>query len=74
MDDILIDRMVLDIPGLTPDQAEDVALRVGKGLAESKARPGTFSNLSVTLDPAATGAETPRLANLILAALLRQIG
>ena len=74
MDDILIERLVLDIPGLTPAQAEEVSKRVGKGLAEAKIPKGDFGNLTIDLNEQATSRNLPHLADEIVSSLLRQIG
>jgi hypothetical protein len=88
MDEISIDRLVLDIPGLTPEQAKDVAERVGQGLADTDARTvkhpasdlgdESFDALSVDLNDNAlnyrTGSGTSRLADAIVASLLKQMG
>jgi hypothetical protein len=88
MDEISIDRLVLDLPGLTLEQAKDVAERVGQGLADADARllkhtasyvgDEGFDALSVDLNDnalnyrAASG--TSRLADAIVASLLKQMG
>jgi hypothetical protein len=74
MDDISIDRLVLDVPGLTPAEAEELAKQVGKGLAAATAKPGTFTKISVDLGETATSGNVPRLANAIVDSLLGQIG
>ena len=73
MDDISIDRLIFDIPGLTLDQAEDLAMRVGEGLAAGAAVAGSFDNLIVDVHGHAVSMDVPRLANQIVASLLRQI-
>jgi hypothetical protein len=88
MDEISIDRLILDLPGLTLEQAKDVAERVGQGLADAEARPVKrtasyvggegFDALSVDLNDYALnyrGASgTSRLADAIVASLLKQMG
>jgi hypothetical protein len=74
MDDILIERLVLEIPGLTPKQAEEVSERVGKGLAKAKVPKGDFGNLTIDLNEQATSKNLPHLADEIVSSLLRQIG
>jgi hypothetical protein len=74
VDDILIERLVLDILGLTPAQAEEVSNRVGKGLAEARIPKCDLGNLTVDLNEQATSRNLPHLANEIVNSLLRQIG
>ena len=74
MDDILIERLVLDIPGLTPAQAEEVSNRVGKGLAEARLPKYDLGDLTVDLNEQATSRNLPHLADEIVNSLLRQIG
>jgi hypothetical protein len=74
MDDILIDRLVLDIPGLTPTQAKELSQRVGQGLADAKPKEGSFGSLTVDLNEQATSRNLPRLAEEIVDSILRQIG
>jgi hypothetical protein len=80
VDDILIERLVLDIPGLTPAHAEELSKRVGKGLAEAslpKSDLGDLNidlNLSIELNEQATSRNLPHLAEEIVNSLLRQIG
>lgn len=73
MDDILIERLVLDIPGLTTAQAEELSERVGQGLARAKPREGSFGTLTVDLNEQATSRNLPRLAEQIVDSLLRQM-
>jgi hypothetical protein len=75
MDDIYIERLVLDIPGLTTEKAKELAKRVGDGLAQKKpAAGGEFGTLTVDLKEQATSHNLPRLADEIVSSLLRQIG
>lgn len=80
MDDISIDRLILEIPGLTAEQGKELARHIGAALAASTAGPGEFQTLSVTLDAGEVdgkhaGVTSPeRLATAIVAALLRQTG
>jgi hypothetical protein len=82
MDDISIDRLILEIPGLTAAQGKELAQQIGAQLAASTAGPGTFQTLSVRLQAdahatasnPASAAHPQRLATQIVAALLRQIG
>jgi hypothetical protein len=80
MDEISIDRLVLDIPGLNATQARDLAQRVGAGIAaastpDNTALKGTkFDALSVDLNDLAARQGVPRLAEAIVSALLIQMG
>jgi hypothetical protein len=81
MDEILIDRLVLEVPGLTPAAAEQLAKKVGEGLASAantgNAKPaqgGGFSHLTVNWEDHLDGSNMPRLADAIVQAVMRQIG
>jgi hypothetical protein len=87
MDEISVDRLVLDIPGLNPAQARDlgqrVAQHIGKGLAAAATRdnhPYTTADLDALavdlndLPVGHSGQSIPRLAEAIASALLIQIG
>lgn len=74
MDDISIERLVLNVPGLNAKQAEELAQRVGDGLAAGPVRSGSFGTLNVELNDQAISNDVPRLANAIVGSLLRQIG
>lgn len=79
MDDIMIDRLVLDIPGLTVDQARKVSEQVGAKLADAAptdAPPpeSDFGALTVDLNDEAISRNLPRLADMIVDSILRQIG
>jgi hypothetical protein len=74
MDDILIERLVLDIPGLTPAQAEELSEDVGKGLAAAKPNEGSFGSLIVDLNDQAISRDSPRLAEAIVDSIMHQIG
>ena len=73
MDDISIDRLILDVPGLTPDKAKDVAQKVAESLAALATAPGSFDTLRVDLTQQDDGKDVPRLANAIVSSLLRQM-
>ncbi|MGO8855501.1 MAG: hypothetical protein ACLQO1_07295 [Steroidobacteraceae bacterium] len=76
MDDISIDRLILEIPGLTADQGMELARAVGAQLAASMSGGGEFPVLSVTVEAlqSGTGAPDPgRLATAIVSALLRRM-
>lgn len=79
MDDIMIDRLVLDIPGLTVDQARKVSEQVGAKLADAAPQDAppqesNFSTLTVDLNDEAISRNLPRLADMIVDSILRQIG
>lgn len=80
MDEISIDRLVLDIPGLNAAQARDLGQRIGKGLAAAKTADNTsftradFDVLAVDLNDLPINTGIPRLAEAIVSALLIQIG
>jgi hypothetical protein len=81
MDEILIDRLVLEVPGLTPAAAEQLAKKVGEGLAgaantgaKKSAQSGDFDHLTVNWEDHLDGANMPRLADAIVQAVMRQIG
>jgi hypothetical protein len=71
---ISIDRLVLDILGLTAEQGKQVAQHLAAGLSASNVQPGDHARLSITLPANASGVSPERLANSILTAMLRQIG
>ena len=75
MDEISIERLVLDIPGLSPDAAHDLAQQVAAGLATAPkpAQAGSFDSLTVSLDGFDRG-NLPRLADAIVQSVMRQIG
>jgi hypothetical protein len=74
MDDIFIDRLVFDIPGLTPAQAAELSEHVGKGLADAKPKDGSVKSVVVELNDAAASQDLPRLANAIVDSIMQQIG
>lgn len=73
MDDISIDRLVFDMPGLTEKQAQDLAQQVGQGLAAAKMPPGDFGSLTIDLNDQALSHDLPRLASEIVSLLIRQV-
>jgi hypothetical protein len=83
VDDIYIDRLVIDLPGMTGAQAKELSKQVGAGLAgalssnQAKAKTaagGSFGTLTVDLNEQAASRSLPRLAEEIVSSLLRQIG
>jgi hypothetical protein len=75
MDEISIERLVLEVPGLSPEAAHDLAQQVGAGLAAATkpAQGGSFDSLTVSLDGFDRGS-LPRLADAIVQSVMRQIG
>ena len=73
MDEITIDRLTLDIPGLNPRQAKEVAELVGAGLAAAGNVSGSFDALPLELDARTPTGDLPRLADAIVHALLAQM-
>lgn len=74
MDDISIDRLVLNLPGLGADEAKELAKQVGEKLAAAKPRAGRFAKLTIDLNEQAVSRELPRLADEIVHSLLEQMG
>ena len=74
MDDITIERLVLDIPGLSVPEAKELSERVGKGLAAASPEEGNFGMLTIDLNEQAISRNLPRLADMIVESILRQIG
>jgi len=80
MDEISIDRLVLDIPDLNAAQARDLAQHIGTGLATSSTKDNTphtgadYDSLAVDLNDRAADQGIPRLAEAIVSALLNQMG
>jgi hypothetical protein len=74
MDDIYIERLVLNIPGLSTENAKELAKQVGDGLAQKHPPEGNFGSITVDLNEQATSRNLPRLADQIVNSLLRQIG
>lgn len=80
MDEISIDRLVFDIPGLNAAQARDLAQRVGAGIAAASTRDDAaftgarFDALAVDLNEITVRQGVPRLAEAIVNALLIQMG
>ncbi len=75
MDEITIDRLVLDVPGLDARRGRGLAQQIGKGLAAASPKPGTLTRISV--DRWATrprSRKCPRLAARIVELSLGQIG
>lgn len=73
---LAIDRMTLEIPGLSERQARDLAERVGAALAAATGLPDGVDVSSIRLDLPAQGLgdDTAALARQIVAATLRAIG
>jgi hypothetical protein len=74
MDDISIDRLVLNLPGLSADEARQVAKQVGEKLAAAKPKAGRFPTLTVDINEQAVSRDLPRLADAVVESLLEQMG
>lgn len=74
MDDIYIERLVLNIPGFSAESAKELAKQVGDGLAQKRPPEGNFGSITVDLNEQATSRNLPRLAEEIVSSLMRQIG
>jgi hypothetical protein len=74
MDDIYIERLILDVPGLTTGQAEELSGQVAKGLADARPGNGNFRSLLVELNDQPTDSDLPRLAAAIVESIVQQIG
>jgi hypothetical protein len=79
MDEISVDRLVIDIPGLNAAQARNLAQHIGAGIAAASRdnaaqKLARFDTLSVDLNGLAANQGIPRLAEAIVSALLIQIG
>ena len=74
MDDIYIERLVLDIPGLSTEDAKELSKHVGDGLAKKANGAGTFETLTIDLNEQAASRNLPRLADQIVDSILKQIG
>ncbi|HEY2858167.1 MAG TPA: hypothetical protein VGJ21_07105 [Terracidiphilus sp.] len=74
MDDIYIERLVLDIPGLSTENAKELSKRVGEGLAKKSKGEGNFETLTIDLNEQATSRNLPHLADEIVDSILKQIG
>ncbi len=66
-----VDRLILDLPGLTAAEARTVAALIGEGLAAA----GPYRADSLAIEVERNPGESPqRLAARILAQVLRRIG
>ena len=82
MDEIMIDRLVLAIPGLGPEDGAAVAERVGQGLAAAKAdgaapkkKSGNdWGDLTIELNDQAASHGWQQLADAIVQSVLEQVG
>jgi hypothetical protein len=74
MSEVRIDRLSLQVPGLTPAEGRRLALLVAGEIAKAGAvgTPGEIPALRLELT-AATGAGVPTLAEQIVAEVLRQL-
>ncbi len=73
MTDVTIDRLVLDLPGLSEGAARALALGVAEGLAGARI-DGDFETLTVTVDPKTGAASPTSLSAHIVQTLLQRIG
>jgi hypothetical protein len=74
MGDIRIDRLALQVPGLTAADGRRLALQVAHGLAAAGAAGGGRAVPALRLDmTAAPGAGVDELAEQIVAEVLRQL-
>ena len=82
MDEIIIDRLVLAIPGLGPEDGAAIAQRVGQGLAAAKPdgaaaqkkSSNDWGDLTIELNDQAASHGWERLADAILQSVLEQVG
>jgi hypothetical protein len=70
--DVMIDRLVLELPGVDAAAARALALGIAEGLAGASIE-GDHAALSATVDPGAA-AQPQRLAAQIVQTLLQRIG
>lgn len=70
---IEIDRLVIDIPGLSPDQGRDLARRIGAALAEGEAfeAGAALERLDLTV---ALGADLDVMAARVAAGIRGALG
>jgi hypothetical protein len=73
---IAINRMTLDVPGLSERQARDLAQRVAAGLAAATGLPdgADASSIRIDLPAEAHAGDLSALARRIVAATLRSLG
>jgi hypothetical protein len=69
-DTVRIERLVFDIPGLTPSSAAELATHIARALAD--ANPCAYPQLAVALE-AREGEASHELAARIIQQLLQQI-
>ena len=72
MSGLSIDRLVLNLPPMSPGDARRVALLVAAGLAQAVSVAGEVPAMSVDIAAAASG-DLTTLSERIIAAALRQI-
>ena len=73
MSDVIIDRLVLELPGMDADAARALALGVAESLAAADLA-GDHDRLTVIVDPAMASEGAAGLAAHIVQSLLRRIG
>jgi hypothetical protein len=69
---VQIDRLVLNIPGMSVAQAREIGAQVGEALGTLG--PCEHEQLAVSLDSASVGGSSERLAAHIVAEIRRQLG
>lgn len=72
MNQVSIDRLILDLPGMDAEAARALALGIAEGLAGAGLN-ANHAGLSVTVEPA-LAAQPQRLAAHIVQTLLQRIG
>jgi hypothetical protein len=74
MNEVRIDRLTLQVPGMTPAEGRRLALQVAAGIATARSAGGGRDIPALRLDlTAAPGAGVDVLAEQIVAEVLRQV-
>ncbi len=74
MSEVRIDRLILQVPGLTPAEGKRLALQVAAGIATARAAGGGRDIPALRLDlTAAPGGSVDALAEQLVAEIRRQI-
>jgi hypothetical protein len=74
MSEVRIDRLILQVPGLTPSEGKRLALQVAAGIATARAAGGGRDIPALRLDlTAAPGGSVDALAEQLVAEIRRQI-
>lgn len=74
MDEIMIDQLLLEIPGLSPADAPRVAERVGQGLAAAQGGVEFHGDLTIDLNHQAASHGWEQLADAIVNSVIERIG